>query len=65
MDWEHIPDESQFEKNCGVCTMLNPVEATICSVCESPFWPVDKQDRLLCVKQKVFECELWVSNDFV
>lgn len=25
------------EKNCGACTMLNPMSATVCSVCGTPF----------------------------
>lgn len=37
-DWE-IPDESAFgdEKNCGACTMLNPMDAKTCSVCGTAF----------------------------
>lgn len=25
------------EKNCGACTMLNPMSATVCSICNTPF----------------------------
>lgn len=28
---------SSSEKNCGACTMLNPISATICSVCSTAF----------------------------
>ena len=26
-----------FEKNCPACTMLNPVEAAVCSMCTTKF----------------------------
>jgi hypothetical protein len=35
-DW----DEGMYdadEKNCEACTMLNPISATMCCVCGTPF----------------------------
>mmetsp|Transcript_2758 Transcript_2758/g.3781 ORF Transcript_2758/g.3781 Transcript_2758/m.3781 type:complete len:160 (+) Transcript_2758:2342-2821(+) len=35
-DWEAVYTDPS-EKNCGACTMLNPMSATSCFVCGTPF----------------------------
>jgi len=37
-EWDEVgASEIAGQKNCQMCTMLNPISATQCSVCETLF----------------------------
>ena len=34
------------EKNCNACTLLNPVDAVLCSICGTPFKLEDEESKV-------------------